>query len=84
MYVHIGKDTIIPSKNIIAIINLEKLLNNKSMEEIKKEINLEKIIDISLGNKKALLIAKNKEKTEGYISNISSTTLAKRFQKEIL
>lgn len=46
MYVHIGKDTIIPSKNIIAIINLEKLLNNKSMEEIKKEINLEKIIDI--------------------------------------
>ena len=36
MYVHIGKDTIIPSKNIIAIINLEKLLNNKSMEEIKK------------------------------------------------
>ena len=84
MYVHIGKDTIIPSKNIIAIINLEKLLNNKSMEEIKKEINLEKIIVISLGNKKALLIAKNKEKTEGYISNISSTTLAKRFQKEIL
>lgn len=84
MYVHIGKDTIIPSKNIIAIVNLEKLLNNKSMEEIKKEINLEKIIDISLGNKKALLIAKNKEKTEGYISNISSTTLAKRFQKEIL
>ncbi len=84
MYVHIGKDTIIPSKNIIAIINLEKLLNNKSMEEIKKEINLEKIIDISLGNKKSLLIAKNKEKTEGYISNISSTTLAKRFQKEIL
>ena len=64
MYVHIGKDTIIPSKNIIAIINLEKLLNNKSMEEIKKEINLEKIIDISLGNKKSLLIAKNKEKTE--------------------
>ena len=54
------------------------------MEEIKKEINLEKIIDISLGNKKSLLIAKNKEKTEGYISNISSTTLAKRFQKEIL
>ena len=84
MYVHIGKDTIIPSKNIIAIINLEKLLNNKSMEGIKKEINLEKIIDISLGNKKSLLIAKNKEKTEGYISNISSTTLAKRFQKEIL
>ena len=84
MYVHIGKDTIIPSKNIIAIINLEKLLNNKSMEEIKKEINLEKIIDISLGNKKSLLIAKNKEKTEWYISNISSTTLAKRFQKEIL
>ena len=29
MYVHIGKDTIITSKEIITIIDLEKMLINK-------------------------------------------------------
>ena len=85
MYVHIGKDTIIPSKEIITIIDLEKMLINKSMEEIEKELNIEnKITDISEGNKKTLLLIENNKKTKGYISNISSITLAKRLQQEIV
>lgn len=85
MYVHIGKDTIIPSKEIIIIINLEKMLINKNMEEIEKELNIEnKITDISEGNKKTLLLIETNKKIKGYISNISSVTLAKRLQKEIV
>ncbi len=82
MYVHIGKDTIIPSKEIITIIDLEKMLINKSMEKIEKELNIEnKITDISEGNKKTLLLIENNKETKGYISNISSITLAKRLKK---
>ena len=57
----------------------------ESMEEIEKELNIEnKITDISEGNKKTLLLIENNKKTKGYISNISSITLAKRLQKEIV
>ena len=37
MYVHIGKDYIIEEKNIISILDLENLLENKKIEDILKE-----------------------------------------------
>lgn len=85
MYVHIGKEYIVPSNEIIAILDLEKMLKNKSLEEILKELKLEQnIMNIAEGNHKSLLLLKKEETIRGYISNISSTTLAKRMQKEII
>lgn len=85
MYVHIGKELIIPENEIITILDLEKMLENKNLEDILKELNLENnIINISEGSNKSLIIIKKGEKVKGYISNISSQTLAKRMQKEIL
>lgn len=85
MYVHIGKEYIVPSNEIIAILDLEKMLKNKSLEEILKELKLEQnIMNIAEGNHKSLLLLKKEETIRGYISNISSTTLAKRIQKEII
>ncbi len=85
MYVHIGKQCIVPSNEIITILNLEKMLENKKLEEILKELSLENdSINIAEGNHKSLLLLKKEEKIKGYISNISSTTLAKRMQKEII
>lgn len=85
MYVHLGKEFIIPTKEIIAILDLEKMLENKTLEEILKELKLEKnIINIAEGNHKSLILLKNEIKLETYISNISSTTIAKRMQKDIL
>lgn len=85
MYVHIGKELIVPSNEIITILDLEKMLENKKLEVILKELKLENdIINIAEGNHKSLLLLKKGEKIKGYISNISSTTLAKRMQKEIL
>ena len=79
MYVHIGKEIIIPENEIITILDLEKMLENKNLEDILKELNLEKnIINISEGINKSLILIKKEEKIEGYISNISSQTLAKR------
>ena len=85
MYVHIGKELIIPENEIITILDLEKMLENKNLEDILKQLNLENnIINISEGSNKSLILIKKEEKIQGYISNISSQTLAKRMQKEIL
>ena len=85
MYVHIGKELIIPENEIITILDLEKMLEYKNLDEILKELNLENnIINISDGSNKSLILIKKEEKIKGYISNISSQTLAKRMQKEIL
>ena len=85
MYVHIGKEIIIPENEIITILDLEKMLENKKLEDILKELNLENnIINISEGINKSLILIKNKEILKGYISNISSQTLAKRIEKDVL
>lgn len=85
MYVHIGKEFIIPENEIITILDLEKMLENKNLEDILKELNLENnIINISEGSNKSLILIKKEKKIKGYISNISSQTLAKRIQKEII
>ena len=82
MYVHIGKELIIPESEIITILNLEKMLENKKLEDICKELNLENnIVNISEGSNKSLILIKKENKLKGYISNISSQTLAKRMQK---
>lgn len=83
MYTHIGKDYIIKSDNIIAILNLEK--TDKNNKEILKNMNIKNnIVDISKNNNKSLIIFEEEKVLKGYITNISSTTLAKRIQKELI
>lgn len=85
MYVHIGNDNIIKKNEIVAILNLELLMEEKKIEDIIKELNLEgKIINISDSVKKSLIIVKNNNEQIGYVTNISSITLAKRIQKDII
>ena len=82
MYVHIGKDIIIKEENILAIFDIKSLEKNFSLENICKNLKIsDNIIDISDNNPKTLIITNEKNKTKGYISNISSTTLGKRSTK---
>ena len=82
MYVHIGKDLIINSENIIGIFDIETLEKKNSLENICKNLNIsDKIIDVSDKNKKSLILVKVNNETKGYISNISSVTLGKRTSK---
>ena len=79
MYIHIGKEIIVPANEIITILNLEKMLKNKKLEDILKELKIENnIINIAKGNNKSLILLKKEDKLKGYISNISSNTLVKR------
>ena len=82
MYVHIGKDIVINSDNIVAILDIESLEKKKNLEEVLQNLKIsDKIVDVSENNKKSLIIIQKEEKNLGYITNISSTTLAKRAGK---
>lgn len=50
-------------------------------EKLKEENN---ILDVSDNHKKSIIITKEKEVLKGYISNISSITLAKRVDLNVL
>lgn len=79
MFLHIGKDVVLQSKNIIGIFDIESLkksnISNKFLENLKNE-NL--VYNVSDDVNKSLIISQDNDKIKGYISNISSTTLNKR------
>ena len=82
MYVHVGKDLSINSKDVIAILDIEALKKQKKLEEVLQNLKIsDNIIDVSENNKKSLIIISKKGKLLGYITNISSTTLSKRANK---
>ena len=82
MYVHIGKDVVINSNNIISILDIESLEKKKKLENVLQNLKIsDNIIDISDNNKKYLIILEKNNKIIGYITNISSSTLAKRASK---
>lgn len=82
MYLHIGKDIVIKSENIVAIFDIPAIEKKNSLENICKNLGIsDKIIDVSENNKKSLIITSKNNETKGYISNISSITLGKRTSK---
>ena len=71
MYVHIGKDLVINSDNIVAILDIESKKKKKKLEEVLQNLKIsDKIIDVSEKNKKSLIIIKKNNETFGYITNI--------------
>ena len=82
MYVHIGKDVVINSDNIITILDIESLKKKKKLEEVLQNLKISgNILDVSDGNKKSLIILEKNNKIIGYITNISSITIAKRINR---
>ena len=82
MYVHIGKDMVINPNNIIAILDIESLEKKKKLEEVLQNLKIsDNIIDVSDNNRKSLIILEKNNEILGYITNISSTTIAKRVDK---
>ena len=83
MYVHIGKDVVLNSNHIISVLDIDVLEKKKNLQEVLQNLKIsDKIIDVSDGNKKSLIIMQKNNENFGYITNISTTTLAKRAGKE--
>lgn len=82
MYVHIGNNYFVNSKDIVAIFDIIVLEKQNSLENICKNLKIsDKIIDISEGNKKSLILIYKKNQTIGYISNILAVTIGRRALK---
>ena len=83
MYVHIGKDIVLNSNHIISVLDIDVLEKKKNLQEVLQNLKIsDKIIYVSDGNKKSLIIIQKNNENFGYITNISTTTLAKRAGKE--
>ena len=79
MYVHIGKDVVLNSNHIISVLDIDVLEKKKNLQEVLQNLKISgNIIDVSEGNKKSLIILEKNDKILGYITNISSVTIAKR------
>lgn len=83
MFLHIGNNNIINTKDIIGIYDIESIKNTKEYKkmiiQLKEEHHLFVEKDIE---EKTLILTREEKEIKGYISNISSITLAKRARNE--
>ncbi len=79
MYLHLGQDVVVPSRNIVGIFDIE----NTSISKITKEFlgGQEKkhhVINVSSELPKTFVVCQEQGNTVVYISQISCATLRKR------
>jgi regulator of extracellular matrix RemA (YlzA/DUF370 family) len=74
MFLHLGADTVIPLKNIIAITDMKAVRSGINDEFLRVMKDESMIIDVSEGNAKSFVVTDKNV----YLSAISSTTLKKR------
>lgn len=84
MYLHLGEETVVNSKDIIGIFDIE----NTSVSKITKEFlalsgKKDKVVNVSYEMPKSFVLCVDKDKTKTvYISQISCQTLKKRSDKK--
>jgi len=79
MYIHIGKDLVIKTEEVIGIFNLDYIKNTKEYKNFYKNMEEKKsLINISENQEKTFILVKGKKGNIGYITNISANTLSKR------
>lgn len=79
MFLHLGGDVVIPSKNIIAIFDIDSTTISKDTKEFLHIAEEEGFIEtISDEIPKSFVITETDKKSKIYLSPISSITLQKR------
>lgn len=80
MYLHLGQDTVIQTKDIIGIFDLENSTISKYTREYLAKAEKEgRVVNVSMEMPKSFVLCGDKAKqVTVYISQISSTTLLKR------
>ena len=84
MYLHIGNNNIVEQKDLIAIYNIETIKETEEYKRIIEDLENKHLLIKEEGmDEKSLIIIKKDDNIIGYISNISSTTIAKRTEINI-
>lgn len=85
MYLHLGGQTVVKLRDIVAILDLETTsVSKKTKEFLRINENNGKILNVSEDIPKSYVICSEKGKTKIYVSQMSSSTLLKRAEQEML
>ena len=81
MLLHLGQDTVVNTKDIIAICDMDtSTVSQKTRDFLKKAEKNGQVVNVSMELPKSFVVSeKNGEKTV-YISQLSSQTLIKRLE----
>lgn len=79
MYLHLGQDHVVKTKDIIAIFDFEKTSTSQITKNFLRNAGKKDIVTyVSDELPKSFIVLKKGKQERIYISSISSTTLAKR------
>ena len=84
MYLHLGQNTVICTKEIVGIFDLDNTTVSKITRDMLRTVEKNRQT-VTIGTdipKSFLVCAENKEKKTVYISPITPATLTKRIQKK--
>ena len=82
MYLHLGSDTVVNTKNIIAILDLESTSMSKNTKDFLKIVEEEGFVrNVSEELPKTFVLCEIDGQSVIYITNISSKTLTGRAQR---
>ncbi len=85
MFLHLGNDVLINTKNIIGIFDIEKSSISKHTKDyLSNSEKMNRIVNVSYELPKSFIVCLDDDFNETvYISQISTLTLKKRFMKKI-
>lgn len=75
MYIHLGDNFVVPSKEVVMILDRQSSLDSSIVTEFLKKQE-DKIVQLTNGEAKSVIVTMNKI----YFSPLSSSTLKKRAQ----
>ncbi len=79
MYLHLGQDCVVKTKDIVAIFDLEKTSVSQITKNFLRKAGKQDIVTyVSDELPKSFIVIQTEEGEKIYVSSISSTTLAKR------
>ncbi len=82
MYLHLGNDTVVNTKNIISVLDLESTSVSKFSKEFLKTAEEEGFVrNVSDEIPKSFIICEEKGQSVVYVTNISTKALAGRIKK---
>lgn len=79
MFIHLGNDVVVNSKNIVGIFDIENTTTGKNTSKILENATKEnRVVTVSFEMPKSFIVCIEKGKEIIYVSQISVSTLRKR------
>lgn len=79
MYLHLGQDTVVRTKDILGVFDLDNTTVSKhSREYLTRAQRENRVINVSMELPKSFIVCRNNGKEQIYISQLSAATLLRR------